>query len=226
MVNNAKEDLYARVDQMRKNLGISSYDTTINTLEVCARKISDVEIIYHNFDTSGLCGAAFAGDKENTIVLNNARSEIEQNFDCGHEMLHLVRHRHLNNGIFNCFKQDQNSFLEWEANEGSAQFLVPYQDFIPRFVALLEANTVDIQCRLAEHYRVTEQVINIRLNSLAYEIDQYRSGTSLDCLELLSRRQCKKRGITTSSYLALCDFSLDWNAAIESFEQMPERIHI
>lgn len=77
-----------------------------------------------------------------------------------------------------------------------------------------------------EHYRVTEQVINIRLNSLAYEIDQYRSGTSLDCLELLSRRQCKKRGITTSSYLALCDFSLDWNAAIESFEQMPERIHI
>ena len=195
-------------------MGISPYNTAINTLELCDRKISDVEIIYHAFDTSGFCGAALAGDKENTIVLNTARTENEQNFDCGHELIHLVRHRHLNNGIFNCGVKKQNSFLEWEANEGSAQFLVPYQDFIPRFISLLSDNAPGIQYILAEHYHVTTQVINIRMSSLAYEIDQYREGTRLDCLELLSRKQRRQRGITTTCYQALCDFTLDWDSAI------------
>ena len=214
MANNAKEDLYARIDLMRKNLGISQYDTAINALELCERKISDVKIIYHSFDTSGFCGAAFAGDKENTIVLNTARLENEQNFDCGHELIHLVRHRHLNNGIFNCSSKKQNSFLEWEANEGSAQLLVPYQDFIPRFISLLNDKATDIQGVLAEHYHVTPQVINVRMNSLAYEIDQYREGARLDCLELLSRKQRRQRGITTTCYQALCDFALDWDSVI------------
>lgn len=98
MANNAKEDLYIRVDQMRKNLGISSYDGPIDTLELCTRRISDVDIIYHVFDTAGFCGAAFAGTKANTIVLNSTRSDTEQNFDCGHELIHLVRHRNLNDG--------------------------------------------------------------------------------------------------------------------------------
>lgn len=214
MRNNAKEDLYARIDKMRKNLNILSYDMPVNTLWLCSNKISDVEIIYHTFDTSGFCGAAFAGEKMSTIVLNSARSELEQNFDCGHELIHLVRHRNKNNGVFNCTTRNQNSFLEWEANEGSAQFLVPYQDFIPRFTSLLNSNTLGIQNILAEHYHVTPQVINVRMNSLAYEIDQYRSGIHLDCLELLSRKQCRQRGITTTSYQALCDFALGWDSVI------------
>lgn len=214
MVNNAKEDLYARIDKMRKNLGIVSYETPINALELCTSKISDVEIVYHSFDTTGFCGAAFVGNKMNTIVLNSARSEIEKNFDCGHELIHLVRHRHLNGGIFNCYNKNRSSFLEWEANEGSAQFLVPYQDFIPRFVTLLKLNATCIQNILATHYHVTTQVINIRLDSLAYEIDQYQEGARLDCLELLSRRQRNQRGITPTCYAALCDFALDWDSAI------------
>lgn len=214
MANNAKEDLYERVDEMRKNLGIASYDTPINALELCSREISDVDIIYHTFDTTGFCGAAFVGYKINTIILNSARSEIEQNFDCGHELIHLVRHRHKNRGVFNCTSKNQNSFLEWEANEGSAQFLVPYQDFILRFISLLNDKAADIQGILAEHYHVTPQVINIRMDSLAYEIDQYRKGTRLDCLELLSRTQRRQRGITSTCYQALCDFALDWDSAI------------
>ena len=214
MKNNAKEDLYIRVDQIRKNLGISSYDNPIDTLDLCMHKICDVEIICHPFDTSGFCGAAFAGDKTSTIILNSTRSNVEQNFDCGHELIHLVRHRHLNDGIFNCFKENRNSFLEWEANECSAQFLVPYQDFIPRFTTLLNANAVGIQSTLAEHYHVTVQVINIRMSSLAYEIDQYQEGARLDCLELLSRRQREQRGITSTCYQARCDFALDWDSAI------------
>ena len=32
-------------------------------------------------------------------------------------------------------------FLEWQANEGAAQWLVPYQDFIPRFVACIDGHS-------------------------------------------------------------------------------------
>ncbi len=206
MANNAKEDLYACVDEARKNLGIPLYNVAVNTLGLCEKMISDVDIVYHTFDTSGFCGAAFAGNKGNTIVLNCTRSDTEQNFDCGHELIHLIRHRHLNNGIFNCFNKNQNSFLEWEANEGAAQLLVPYQDFIPRFISLLDYKVVGIQSILAEHYHVTTQVINIRMNSLAYEIDQYQEGTDLDEIELLSRKQLKQRGITPTCYEARCDF--------------------
>lgn len=214
MTNNAKEDLYARVDVMRKKLGIFSYDTPINTLDLCTKKVSDVEIIYHDFETNGFCGAAFAGERMNTIVLNSTRSEAEQNFDCGHELIHLVRHRDQNNGIFNCTAKNRNSFLEWEANEGSAQFIVPYQDFIPRFLNLFNSGVLGIKYVLAEHYHVTAQVISIRLESLSYEIDQYQEGARLDCLELLSRRQRKQRGIVPTCYSAHCDFALDWDSVI------------
>jgi len=199
---------------MREHLGVTSYDTPVNTLNLCAKKISDVEIIYHAFDTEGFCGAAFAGNKMNTIVLNSNRNEIEQNFDCGHELIHLVRHRNKNCGVFNCTAKNQNSFLEWEANEGSAQFIIPYQDFIPRFSKLLNSKVLGIQRMLAIYYHVTTQVINVRLNSLAYEIDQYLMGTHIDNIELLARRQRKMRGIQTTNYQALCDYALTWDSVI------------
>lgn len=57
MGNNVKKDLYARVERMRKNLGIAANDP-VNALELCTRRISAVEIVYHTFDTTGFCGAA------------------------------------------------------------------------------------------------------------------------------------------------------------------------
>jgi len=38
MRTNAKEDLYLRVDKMREHLGITSYDTPVNTLELCYKE--------------------------------------------------------------------------------------------------------------------------------------------------------------------------------------------
>ncbi len=210
---NAKKDLYELVDRVRRNAGIS-IGTPIRVLSLC-QTLRDVSVVFHEFDTQGFCGAAFAGPKENTIVLNNTRSRIEQNFDCGHELIHLLKHRGLNGGIFQCFST-QNSFLEWEANEGSAQLIVPYQDFIPRFVSCLQSNypVWGIQEELAEFYGVSSQVIRIRLNSLSYEIDQYRRGVPLEGLELLSRSKQQKRGIHPTCYDALLDFPLDWCSTI------------
>lgn len=218
MGNNAKKDLYARVERMRKNLGIAANDP-VNALELCTRRISAVEIVYHTFDTTGFCGAAFAGNKMNTIVLNSARSKAEWNFDCGHELIHLVKHRDINDGIFKCFKKNQNSFLEWQANEGAAELLIPYKDFIPRFVRFISHGNpfygnCNIQARLANIYNVTEQVINNRIRNLSYEIFQYQRGTPLDSIEILSWRKQQERGIAPPAYLSMCDFAPPWDAVI------------
>lgn len=209
-----KAKLYEHVDFYRDLFGIS-FNQPIKLVDVLACD-SQFDIEYCAFTTPGLCGVAMVGEKTDTTILNSKRTPEEQNFDCGHELIHLTKHRKLQDS-FNCFtkvKPQQNTFHEWQANEGSAQFLVPYQDFIPRFTNLLKTNAIGIQYILAAHYHVTTQVINIRMDSLAYEIDQYREGARLDCLELLSRRQRKQRGITPTSYQALCDFALDWNSAI------------
>lgn len=215
MEYNAKKELYNFVDCVRSDWGTTSYAQPLNAIEL---GMYHAEIIYHTFDTDGFCGAAFTGDLIDTIVLNNTRTCYEQNFDCGHELIHLAKHRDRNGGIFRCFSESQDSYLEWEANEGAAQLLVPYQDFIPRFLSCLQSRAAlqnscsgllassSIPEELATYYHVSTQVINIRLSSLSYEIDQYRCGIPLENIELLSRNQRDRRGIQSTCYRAVCDF--------------------
>lgn len=225
-----KEKLYAHVDFYRDLLDIP-FNQPIKLVDILAPMMQfDVE--YSPFKTPGLCGVAMVGEKTDTIILNSNRTAEEQNFDCGHEFLHLTEHRKLRDS-FNCFtkaKPQQNTFREWQANEGSAQLLVPYQDFIPRvsvyFNAYCPDALIDLPNILAERYFVSPQVISIRLDSLSYEIEQYRNGRPIGEIELLSRTQRKNLKKKFTNYSALCAFSLDWDAAIKSFEQMPERIHI
>ena len=128
-----KRKLYQQVDRLRTKWGYTPRQRfDIIQLTSSSERIS---VEYHAFKTLGLCGVAMVGEKKDSILLNSKRSTIEQNFDCGHELMHLYLHRHCADS-FNCFmhsKPQQNTFLEWQANEGSAQLLVPYQDFIPRF---------------------------------------------------------------------------------------------
>lgn len=213
---NAKADLYHFVDQFRERNGIP-LNAPLNVLSFLSG-VSNVDVVHHSFETHGFCGAAFFGPKKSTIVLNQARTEFEQNFDCGHEMIHLGKHREINDGVFKCFESDQNSFYEWEANEGSAQLLVPYQTFIPSFVdcydKLQKRHDFDLYGCLSDTYQVSPRVIDIRMDSLAYEIDQYRQGVTLENLNILSRTQRKRMGITPTDYRVLCAFPLDWDSEI------------
>ena len=120
MTYNAKDELYSFVARLRKQLNITEYP--INTINICSN-FGIADVIKHNFKTFGMCAAAMSGEKKNTIILNSCRSESEQNFDCGHEIIHLTKHQHTKIEIFNCFsstKPTQNEFLEWESNEGAA----------------------------------------------------------------------------------------------------------
>ena len=144
-----------------------------------------------------------------------------QNFDCTHEIIHFFFHDTPDQNWI-CFEDNerkikQDMYLEWQANEGAAQFLVPYQDFIPRFVQYIDSQpsfSYLVPEELANFYNVSPQVINIRMSSLSYEIDQFRRGIAVEDIKLLSRNRQRQLGIRSTPYSAFCDFSLAWDAVI------------
>ena len=201
----AKQRLYRLVEEIRKDYGIN-YPPPYNSIELCTSAFG----LYLNkldLKTPKLRGMSHIPSR--SVLIDSKLSEEEQNFYCMHEIIHHTVHKTRPTKLYSCYEGtqvDQNSFIEWEANEGAAQFLVPYQDFIPRFSTLLDAKTVGIPYILANYYNVTAQVINIRMDNLAYEIDQYQLGVGLEDIELLSRREREARGIKVECYPAVCDF--------------------
>ena len=188
---------------MKQYLGYRPYQYGINIIENWAFGIKLERL---QFKSRGLRGMSYPGEKPHPdiILLNNKRSESEQNYDCGHEMVHLTLHRKLNKNVFNCFDNstapNQDPFLEWQANEGSAEFFVPHKVFIP----LLKEHIGNIPRRndiekfkqyAANLYHVPPAVIKYRLESLKYEILQYYSGSNINELQIISKKQQERLGI-------------------------------
>lgn len=205
---NAKAELYQFIDEMRNQYALLCYCRDINSF--CIN--NNIDLYVHNFDLSGFCGAAFVGKKHDTIVLNGRRNQYEMFFDFIHELIHTKKHRDLEEQAFTCFDRKQNSFLEWEANEGAAEFLVSYRLFIPAFSELYDVyennyalwkqkyGITTITQELADMFAVTEMIIINRIRNLSYEIDQYREGTSVNNIYLLSGNQQTMYNITPTNY--------------------------
>lgn len=211
-MNGAKQELYSFVDSLRKRLENWDPARPMDTAAFC-RSQESIELVYHPFTTSGFCAAALLGEKHDTVILNAQHSKEELNFDCGHELIHVTKHRGVGISSFHCFdtlKPKQDPFLEWEANEGAAELTVPYRSFLP---LLLQAypnlrtwQDMDfLRYRLSQTYHVTETVIALRMESLKYEFYQYLSGTPLEQIQFLSRRQLKQQGVSVCSLNELED---------------------
>jgi Zn-dependent peptidase ImmA (M78 family) len=190
-----KATLYKTIDRLKFEYNLK---TPIDTVEF-AQKLGNIDIEYYDSKSEKLCGALYK-DTISSILLNKRRAKPQHNFDCGHELIHYFFHES-EDGLFNCIDNkyiSQNSFIEWEANEGSAQLLVPYQEFIPLYVELCKSGLcfLDISIELYKHFGVTSSVIDIRLESLNYELYQYLNGVDIFDLNILSRRQQDIRGIT------------------------------
>ena len=204
MTYNAKDELYSFVARLRKQLNITEYP--INTINICSN-FGIADVIKHNFKTFGMCAAAMSGEKKNTIILNSCRSESEQNFDCGHEIIHLTKHQHTKIEIFNCFsstKPTQNEFLEWESNEGAAELIVPFYVLIHK-IEEYDVDTKDgsnifeFKQKVSRFFNVSMSVIELRLENLKYEIDQYLNGVPIEYICFLSKSQQYQQGIIVQS---------------------------
>ena len=201
-----KEDIYYMISYLKWSLGLDSYP--LDSKSVAQQFCRDLKFEYLDFDTTEICGILYKGDNSTTIGLNNFRTEDQQNFDCAHELVHYYSH---DIPYCKCVCSESNqirqeSTIEYQANEGAAQLLVPYEYFISDVcdVYCEALSSYDIDCiinDLAMRYRVTDAVISVRLQSLKYEIFQYTSGVPIEDIRIISDRRQRQEGIIVESII-------------------------
>ncbi len=200
-----KYELYQTVAHIKASLGLDTDKYNIDLIPLLKNTGIKVEIL--PFQTVGLRGMAIPDNVHDIILLSSKRNLIEQNFDAAHEVMHLEMHRHCCSKAFHCFekiKPNQNSYIEWQANEGAAEFFVPYLVLLPiiksEYHLLNNLSCIEaFKKELVSLFKVPEAVIKYRLDNLKYEIQQYVSGIPLDEIEVLSLAKQKERNIFCKS---------------------------
>lgn len=212
-----KGTLYRHVDRLMEQIHYSvrmrrhPVDSLYLARTCCSNPIIE------ELDLSGICGILYKGNRHTSICLNINRDDAMQNFDCMHELIHYFFH---DSTEFWCYSGPanivpQNPFLEWQANEGAAQALVPYQAFIPMYIRLSRKAAKSFEAiegiipHLAQHFNVSRMVIQNRISSLQYEISQYLKGVPIDAITVLSKNKMDQAGIskslsTTKHYCVNC----------------------
>ncbi len=205
-----KKELYHQIDIIRKYVfKCSEYEYPFPL----AKWITDIHGVAFTtlpFKTKALRAMAYIAENSNenhVVIVNDNLTEYERNFYCGHELIHLCLHKNEQSKVFSCYDSimpNQNPFLEWQANEGAAEFMIPYKILLPkikdRINAIEKFSDIHLlKLELANEFLVTEKVMELRLENLKYEIVQYINGVNLENVVLLSGKEQKKRGVNVLS---------------------------
>ena len=233
-----KEQLYSNISEIRNHLTANGFTYPLNIFDICS-KYANIAISSLPFKTKGLRGmAVLAKDHNdiNCILVNSNISASEQNFHGMHELMHITFEDERSGQVFKCYEKTmpfQDAYKEWIANEGAAELLVPYADFIPFFCnvyadfrsknGMYKYGNKDILTVLSSRYGVSDMVIKNRISSLSYEIDQFNRGISFGNMDFLSYTQQKRYGIVTTNYIDKIDAimiqylfrPLEWNEIIK-----------
>lgn len=157
------------------------------------------------------------------ILVNSNKSFYEQNFHGFHELMHIPTVDQPGT-ILRCYdtvKPNQDSYIEWLANEGAAEFVVPYKLLLPmikdEFSDMITGIGTWQFCEdHSDDFGVSPIVLQNRIDSLKYETYQHLNGVPLDKIEILSWNKQKQRGINVKSLVELESERLRrmWNIAI------------
>ena len=172
------------------------------------------------FATKGLRGMATIASSPsdiNCILVNSYLTYAEQNFHGTHELMHITTSPNNSGQSFQCFdtvRPNQDSYIEWIANEGAAELLVSYKDLLPLVKKhysemIQDMGTYNFCEEYADKFLVSPTVIQNRIDSLKYEIFQHISGVEIDNIMLLSKTAQENRGIFIKSLVALENERLD-----------------
>ena len=143
--NSARQALYSQIDTLRTSLPEGDLLYTAGRL---------VPVQFHRFDSQKL-GAVLIGGR--VIVVNSARPLPCQRFSLAHELVHYFLHRGM--------ESHKNPFLEWQANEGAAELLLPHREVLA--IAAAHRSTMGTLPRLlARRFGVSETVARYKLQSL------------------------------------------------------------
>lgn len=202
--------MYGIINDLRKRISYEKLKYPLNIFDVCS-KLENIEIKKIPFKTNGLRGMAVLADDEsdiNCILVNSNLSYEEQNFYVSHELIHIFTSEPQSGQTFSCYEKVQpfqDKYKEWLANEGAAELLVPYCEFLPLvkkhyFNIINNKSTLEFCRRVSKKFDVTPFVIQNRLNSLAFEINQYvQSEVDLDKIRIMSKLQQEREGIFIQS---------------------------
>ena len=198
-----KRTLYNQVDALKHKLGLDNIDISypVDSKKLAKKYCKNVVLEEIEFPSHYICGILYKGDNTTSIALNSNREICQQNFDCMHELIHYFFHN-ISYCQLMCSDKNikQDSYIEWQANEGAAQFLVPYQIFIPKYLELekkyahsfWEDDSIE---ELAKYFNVSYGVIKNRINSLETEILQYKKGKSINSLVVISKSKAISLGL-------------------------------
>ncbi|MCL2170825.1 MAG: ImmA/IrrE family metallo-endopeptidase [Defluviitaleaceae bacterium] len=192
--------LYELLTEKSHDLGFNPASSRykIDAIALAHRVCPNLMLEIIPFATGQLCGILVRQGDMTAIGLNARRSPAGRNFDCMHELVHFWFHK---GNTFNCI-ENGDSFLEWQANEGASQFLMPYQSFIPAYCDLYDKITPShspargqnlVIARLCAAYGAGELAVRFRINTLSREIAQYINGTPIDKIQV-QKGSHKKKG--------------------------------
>lgn len=235
-----KAQLYNSINKIRNHLISNGFTYPLNIFDICS-KYKNLSISAIPFKTKGLRGMAVLAQNDddiNCILVNSNISASEQNFHGIHELMHITFENDNSGQTFQCYEKTmpfQDAYKEWIANEGAAELLVPYTDFIPFFcnvyadfkrsngICKQKYGDKDILSVLSSRYSVSDMVIKNRISSLSYEIDQFIKGISLQNVSLLSYTQQRRNGIIATNYVDIIESimiqyvftPLEWDEVIQ-----------
>lgn len=205
---NRKRALYDRIEQMRHDFGICGDCYPLDMVDFCIKRgLANVaEVPFKSVQTKGMAVPSYQKGEKDIILLNSSLSKRELGFTCGHELVHLTLHRCkvIRFFSFEQVMQKQNPYLEWQANEGSAELHVPYRLLFPKLKAAFPGlkslrDIQNLKTGLAEEFQVVDEVIYYRLESLKYEICQYLSGIDLENIDFMPVSKQREAGISVKS---------------------------
>lgn len=169
-----KSELYQRVELIRE----SAPEGRFNPYALA--KSLGIEVEVYEFDSKRFSGMLLRGKHSSKIVLSANRGKAGRRFAAAHELVHYFLHEGEN---FLCTDENAATAIEWQANEGAAQLLMPYKEFIlfyENICLLFLSDEGRALRRIAEEFEVSEGMVKTRLQSLAPEIAEYEAGVPID----------------------------------------------
>jgi len=165
-----------------------------------------VTVHFRKFDRPEFCGVIEKRDppKKSDIIVNSNNPKPTIRFALCHEIMHWFTSPP--DTHYSIMGRGRQGIGDYYANEGSAEFEVPYRVFIPwvgDILRLVKNPRPELIERIKEDavrkFDTSPAIIYYRLEGLKYEISQYASGIELDKLVFLSNAQQRTRGIVIES---------------------------
>lgn len=197
-----KQMLFCRVQNLQNSLHQISFP--VKAIDFAQLNCKNPVIEEIPFPSSKIGGIMHRGSKTTTIGVNACHDEEQKNFYGIHEVFHYIWHQDDERSLI-CGEtpRKQDAILEWQANEGAAELLMPHYLFIPELVSGCEMYPIkglsaitETKNAMKKKYGITDRVLYNRIEDLRYETQQYRNGVSLPSVEILSINQQRARGIT------------------------------